>query len=132
MLNIVANYHCMQVEGKCIIQNSRKWCKTLFLAWFVAIGLKFGRLYIFSKIWHYQSLDTMDNDPILRKFGDGRTDGETNESDFIGQCPTDAERPTYLWKTFCLVKWALFEQNLIWKVYILFKKETLLERQFYV
>ena len=24
---------------------------------------------------------------------DGRTDGQTDESDFIGRCPTDVERP---------------------------------------
>ena len=33
------------------------------------------------------------NDPILRKISDGRTDGQTNESDFIGRYPTNVERP---------------------------------------
>ena len=41
------------------------------------------------------------NDAILRKpsYGrteglkDGRTDGQTEESDFIGRCPTNVERP---------------------------------------
>ena len=37
------------------------------------------------------------NDPILRKLSDGRTEGrtdrQTDESDFIGQCPTNVERP---------------------------------------
>ena len=37
------------------------------------------------------------NDPILKKFSDGRTDGrtdrQTDESDFIGNCPTNVERP---------------------------------------
>ena len=33
------------------------------------------------------------NDPILRKLSDGRTNGETDESDFIGRCPTNVERP---------------------------------------
>ena len=32
-------------------------------------------------------------DPILRKFSDGRIDGQTDESDFIGLCPTSLERP---------------------------------------
>ena len=36
-------------------------------------------------------------DPILRKLSDGRTDGQrdvqTEESDFIGCCPTNIERP---------------------------------------
>ena len=32
------------------------------------------------------------NDPILRKFIDGRTDGRTDDSDFIERCPTDVKR----------------------------------------
>ena len=32
------------------------------------------------------------NDPMLRKFSDGPTDRETDESDFIGHCLTNAER----------------------------------------
>ena len=34
------------------------------------------------------------NGPILRKICDGRRDGQTDESDFIGRCPTNVERPT--------------------------------------
>ena len=34
------------------------------------------------------------NDPILRKFSDGQTDGHTDKSDFIGRCPTNIERTT--------------------------------------
>ena len=38
------------------------------------------------------------NDPILRKLSDGRmdrrTDGQTDETHFIGRCPTNVERPT--------------------------------------
>ena len=37
------------------------------------------------------------NDPILRKVSDGRTEGQANrqmdESDFIGRCPTNIEHP---------------------------------------
>ena len=33
------------------------------------------------------------NDPILRKFRDGRTNRRANKSDFIGRCPTTFERP---------------------------------------
>ena len=32
--------------------------------------------------------------PILRKLSDERTDGQTDESDFIGRCLTNVERPT--------------------------------------
>ena len=38
------------------------------------------------------------NDPFLRKFSDGRTDGQTprktDESDFMERCPTNVKRPT--------------------------------------
>ena len=38
------------------------------------------------------------NDPILKKLSDGQTDRwtdrRTDESDFIGRCPTKNERPT--------------------------------------
>ena len=37
------------------------------------------------------------NNPILRKLSDAwtdkQTDGQTDESDFIGRCPTNVERP---------------------------------------
>ena len=37
------------------------------------------------------------NDPVLRKFSEGRTDRQTerqkDESDFIGRCSTNVERP---------------------------------------
>ena len=43
------------------------------------------------------------NDPVLRKFSDGRTDAQrdkqTDESDFIGRCPTNVERPTVTYET---------------------------------
>ena len=32
------------------------------------------------------------NDLILRKLSDGRTDEQTDESDFIGRCLTNVER----------------------------------------
>ena len=33
------------------------------------------------------------NDPILTKRMDERTDGQTDDSDFMGRCPTNVERP---------------------------------------
>ena len=32
------------------------------------------------------------NDLILRKFSNERTDGQTDEGDFTGRCPTNVER----------------------------------------
>ena len=40
------------------------------------------------------SISEKTNDSILRKLSDGRTDRQTDESDFIGRCPTNVERPT--------------------------------------
>ena len=34
------------------------------------------------------------NDSILRKLSDGRTDRQTDESDFTERSPTNVERPT--------------------------------------
>ena len=46
---------------------------------------------------YHGTLSEKTNDPILRKFSDGWTDGRTNiqteESDFIGCCPTNVELP---------------------------------------
>ena len=53
-----------------------------------------------SKIWLHQLLDIKvsyhhvqyqkkTNDPVLRKPSDRRTDGQAQESDFIGRCPTN-------------------------------------------
>ena len=55
--------------------------------------------FFFPKIWLRHLLDVMvryhhlqyqkkTNDPILRKLSHGRTDGQTDKSDFIGRCPT--------------------------------------------
>ena len=33
------------------------------------------------------------NDPVLRKFSDPQTDRQTDESVFIGRCPTNVESP---------------------------------------
>ena len=44
----------------------------------------------FPKIWLGQSLDIKKtNAPILKKPSDGRTDGQTSESNFTGCCPTN-------------------------------------------
>ena len=39
------------------------------------------------------TISEKNNDPILRKLSEGWTDGQTDESDFTGRCPTDVERP---------------------------------------
>ena len=44
--------------------------------------------------YHSQLSPYKTNDSILRKLNDGRMDGRTDDSDFIGRCPTNAKRPT--------------------------------------
>ena len=59
--------------------------------------------HFFSEIWLRQPLDIMvsyhhvqyqkkTNDPALRKLSDRRTDGQTDESGFIGRCQSNVER----------------------------------------
>ena len=62
-------------------------------------------LFFFSKIWLRQSLDIMvsNHDAQYQKklmiqsweslVTDGRTDEQTDDSDFIGRSPTNVERP---------------------------------------
>ena len=101
--------HCRKLSSYAISKktydpNSRKWRKTLFWTrWIQICAANF-----FSRIWLRQSLDIMvsyhhveyqkkTNDPMLRKFSDGRAHGQMdrqmNKSDFIGGCTTNAECP---------------------------------------
>ena len=81
--------------------------KNHFQARFRPIWPKFGSQKFFLKNlassvtrYHGQlsfcTIPEKTNDPILRKLGYGRTDkrteGQKNESDFIGCCPTNVER----------------------------------------
>ena len=92
MLDIVASYRCMQFQGKLMIQTWENSKKPSFRPFFFS-----------SKIWLRQSLDIMvsyhhvqyqkkTNDPALRKLRDRRTDGQTDESGFIGRCQSNVER----------------------------------------
>ena len=110
MLDIVASYHCMQFQGKLKNQTWETGKKPYFWAWFWP---KFGPpIFFFKNLTlsvtrnHGQlsscTISEKTNDPILRKLVmDGqtdrqtkkRTDGQTDESDFIGCCLTNIERP---------------------------------------
>ena len=58
-----------------------------------------GCQFFFSKIWLRQSVDIIvnirkkTNDQILRKIGDGRADGQTDQRDFLRCSPTNIEHP---------------------------------------
>ena len=97
MLNIVASYHCMQFQGKLIIYTQKNGKKPNFGPDLRPLGpYSDCKNFFFPKIWISQSLDIQSNDPLLKIFSDGRTDGQTDENDFIGRCPSNVERPIYL------------------------------------
>ena len=75
----------MQFQGKLIVQTQEFFFKNLV-----------------SSVTRYHdqlsscTISEKTNDPILKKLSDERTkrrtDGQTDESDFIGCCPTNVER----------------------------------------
>ena len=103
MLHIVASYHCMLFQGK-LINQTWKNGKNLVLSPILTPLAQILATNIFSKnlalsvtTYHGQlsscTISEKTNDPVLRKVRDGRTDGQTEESDFIGRCPTNVELP---------------------------------------
>ena len=88
--------------------NLRKWQKNLDLGLILALCSKFGLPnFIFKNLaasvtrCHAKvsscTISGKTNDPILRKLSDrwidGQTEGQTDKSDFIGRCSTNAKRP---------------------------------------
>ena len=86
MLDIVASYHCMQFQGKQMIQtqendekphfgpdldsmDTNSVCKFFFLDQSLDIMVNYHRIQYHKKI----------NDPILRKLSEGRTDRRTDK-----------------------------------------------------
>ena len=102
MLGIVGNYHCMQFQGKLMSRIWENSKKPSFGPDFGPFGPNLGlffSFFCFSKIWLRQShhgqlssctISEKPNNPIIRNFSDRQTD----ESDFIGRCSTNVERPT--------------------------------------
>ena len=78
MLDIVANYHYIQFQGKSMTQTQENGEKPHFGPDLDTLDPNSGRQFVFSKIWFGQSLDIMvryhhakylkkTNDPILKK-----------------------------------------------------------------
>ena len=67
------------------------------------MGPILAKLFVFKNLapsatrYHVQlsscTISEKTNTPILRKLSDGWMDGQTDQSDFIGHCPTNHERP---------------------------------------
>ena len=87
----------------------KKMTKTSLWAWFRPIGPKFGlSLFLKKNIWICQSLDMVSyhhlkyqkklkiqsqENFVMEKEMDGRTEKQKDESDFIGHCPNDFKHP---------------------------------------
>ena len=61
------------------------------------------------------------SDSVLRKLGDGRTDRQTDESDFIGRCLTNVERPKSIQQC---PSWCFLMKPFVIKSWVTVKKET--------
>ena len=88
MLDSVASYHCIQIQGKLISQTGKNCKKTSFGPDFGLFGPNSGCQFFFSKNLapsltrcHGQlsscTISEKTNDPILSKFSDGQTDRRT-------------------------------------------------------
>ena len=98
------------ISRKTYNPNPRNWQKTSLWACFGSAGYKFGPPIFFSKIWLCPSVDIMvsycnvqyHKKPIILSWEnlvtdwrtDRQTDRQTDESNLIGRCPTNVERPT--------------------------------------
>ena len=96
MVEIVASYHCMQFQGKLMIQTQENGEKAHFGSDLGPLDLNSGRENSFFKNlassvtrYHGQlsscTISEKTNYPILRKLSEGQTDGQKEESDFIGR-----------------------------------------------
>ena len=113
VLHLLDVRHCCKlslytISRKTYGQNSRKWQKISYWAWFRPIELKFTLQFFsffFSKIWLSHTLDIMVsyyNVKYQKKLmiqswenlvADRQTDRQTDQSDVIGCCPTNVMRP---------------------------------------
>ena len=103
MLDIVASYHCMQFHEK-LEKMTKNLVLGLILAYLAQI---WATNFFLTKIWLRQSLDIMDSyyhaqyqkklmiqsweNLVMDEWPDGRTDTQTEKSDFIGGCTTNAD-----------------------------------------
>ena len=83
----------MQVKGKLMNRTWENGEKPHFELDLGPMGPNSFVKNLASPVTRYHGqLSEKTNDPILWKFSDRRTDGQRDESDFIGRCPTNVER----------------------------------------
>ena len=110
-LDILASYHCIQFQGKLMNQTWKNGKKTNFGPNFDPFSPNLSHQIFFSKIWLHQSLDIIVSyqyvqyqkkimiksweNLVMDERTDGRTDWKmdkrTDESGFIGCCPSNFE-----------------------------------------
>ena len=80
--------------------NSIKWRKTHFWPDLFPLDPNSGRQYFFKRTWLCQPRDIMVNyhhvqyqEKLMIRRANGQTDGQTDERDFVGRCPTNVKRP---------------------------------------
>ena len=129
MFNIVASYHCMQIQGT-LINKFEKMAKKLVVGAILAHLAQIGCTKFFFKnlapsVTRYYgrlpscTISERTNDPILRKLIDRWRDGQTDNSDFIGCCPTNVECPIVKKRVSEIHQSQIqYYQKLIWKLLI--------------
>ena len=107
MLCIVASYHCMQFQGTLMNQTWENGKKTSFETDFGPLDPNLGHhfffFFFFSKIWLCQSLDIMvsyhhlqyQKKLMTQPWENLVMNRRTEESHFIGHCPTKIKRPKW-------------------------------------
>ena len=133
MLDIVTSYHCMQFQGKLMIN---------FWPDLGPLGPNFLKnLASLVTRYHGQlsscTISKKTNNPVMRKLSnrrtDGRTDWQTDKSDFIGRCPTNVESPikTQNIQYVIFYRFIIFSVNFCTLIWILncFTCRTILENQ---
>ena len=95
MLDIGRSYHCIQFQRKLMIQTQENGEKPHFGPNFGWLGSNSGRQFFFKNLassvtrYHGQlsscTIIEKTDDPILRKFSDERTDGQTDGQIDVGE-----------------------------------------------
>ena len=122
MLDIIANYHCMQFQGKLMVQTQENGEKPHFVSDLGPLDSKsdhhFSSFFFFSRNlafsitrYHGQLSSCTISEKIMIQSSETlvtggqmnrRTDRKTDESDFKGRCLTNVEHPTRNQCHFCI------------------------------
>ena len=109
ILDIVASYLCMQFQEKLMNRTWENSQKPSFgpnfgpLTQIRAVNFFFKNLPLSATSYHGQLSSCTISEKLMIQFWENLvTDGRTDESDFIGPCPTNVERPIKKYVLKCL------------------------------